>query len=845
MVHANHPFSTQPASARPSSFTTPVSSILTLASASTVSQSFLRHEIVSWSSTSPLSLPASPPTSPSSSLSALSSSTRQKKADMHFDSMSAGTPAHLHIKIRSLVCMLATYHFSPSVYSFLEGAKTTATTTGAEYPAADVGVTATVSTPPRSVPPPASSSSSSITSFPHPRRSPPTQAQNQAPQDANQEESIPMSSSISSSSSYSSPPSSTNKIDRVNPASDEGGVVSYKNKHQRGAMDVDDDDYGKGDQHGQIPAGTDTGSIPASSSSSDFANASDTGQSRIGQEVAKTNRNSTTTKAWPRREEQDDREDERSMDEEAEDTTRAEAPSSSSSLLKAGADLSGRAAVHHPPAPAPFATYQHPRQDSLHVDDNANADTNSGSNATLAHVDGSTSSTQPRSFHYHPYPHPKSDPLEHNGHLHHHNPHRAHPYPPPPHRHQPPKHTATFPPTTHISSSSSSSFSLSHPSDQPLYFNPKETTQRRMLGRSSEPAVSVSSLTSASSAVASSNLTTAPSPQSHPYHQHPYQQHQRPAASPSMLGSGSIGGSGRPPFPPQQTQQLQQLQQPDHQYRYHSQQQPLHPNYNSSSSGTGPGVEGAPSSFASAYTGGPSREEGGPPLSNKRRSLADLLFVPIKSKEKRNSSSSSASSTDSFRQDDITERERGGGGTEAELSAQGQQQQPDTHADWTKHPNSSAAATLASLSSSSTSPPSSYSSVPPTAPSVLAGSTPRMVMDSPTSPSSRRSLSRPSSSGGGSLATRGPRGGSFSSSHLPLSTGPGQSPGGSGSAISSPKTFQCTGYPGCNMVFTRSEHLARHERYVALPSSIHPLLCSAHLERCSICCHACSYCALH
>ncbi|KAF9323328.1 hypothetical protein BG006_001575, partial [Podila minutissima] len=35
---------------------------------------------------------------------------------------------------------------------------------------------------------------------------------------------------------------------------------------------------------------------------------------------------------------------------------------------------------------------------------------------------------------------------------------------------------------------------------------------------------------------------------------------------------------------------------------------------------------------------------------------------------------------------------------------------------------------------------------------------------------------------------------------------------GMGSAGSSPKTFQCTGYPGCNMVFTRSEHLARHER---------------------------------
>ncbi|KAF9208247.1 hypothetical protein BGZ49_009374 [Haplosporangium sp. Z 27] len=33
-----------------------------------------------------------------------------------------------------------------------------------------------------------------------------------------------------------------------------------------------------------------------------------------------------------------------------------------------------------------------------------------------------------------------------------------------------------------------------------------------------------------------------------------------------------------------------------------------------------------------------------------------------------------------------------------------------------------------------------------------------------------------------------------------------------GGSTSSPKTFQCTGYPGCNMVFTRSEHLARHER---------------------------------
>ncbi|KAF9908335.1 hypothetical protein EC991_009887 [Linnemannia zychae] len=41
--------------------------------------------------------------------------------------------------------------------------------------------------------------------------------------------------------------------------------------------------------------------------------------------------------------------------------------------------------------------------------------------------------------------------------------------------------------------------------------------------------------------------------------------------------------------------------------------------------------------------------------------------------------------------------------------------------------------------------------------------------------------------------------------------GTGAGGGGLGSS-SSPKTFQCTGYPGCNMVFTRSEHLARHER---------------------------------
>ena len=31
------------------------------------------------------------------------------------------------------------------------------------------------------------------------------------------------------------------------------------------------------------------------------------------------------------------------------------------------------------------------------------------------------------------------------------------------------------------------------------------------------------------------------------------------------------------------------------------------------------------------------------------------------------------------------------------------------------------------------------------------------------------------------------------------------------------KTFQCRGYGECRMVFSRSEHLARHIRYTALP----------------------------
>ena len=34
-----------------------------------------------------------------------------------------------------------------------------------------------------------------------------------------------------------------------------------------------------------------------------------------------------------------------------------------------------------------------------------------------------------------------------------------------------------------------------------------------------------------------------------------------------------------------------------------------------------------------------------------------------------------------------------------------------------------------------------------------------------------------------------------------------------GSRSGKPKLFQCTGYGDCRMVFTRSEHLARHMRY--------------------------------
>ncbi|KAF9432843.1 hypothetical protein BGZ76_010247, partial [Entomortierella beljakovae] len=126
-------------------------------------------------------------------------------------------------------------------------------------------------------------------------------------------------------------------------------------------------------------------------------------------------------------------------------------------------------------------------------------------------------------------------------------------------------------------------------------------------------------------------------------------------------------------------------------------------------------------------------------LNNKRRSLADLLFVPTKSikiKEKRNSfSASSVSSVESYRQD-------------------------EPYTGRPTHPKS------ASTPSTTSTPPVS--------------SNQKMPLDTHPSPPARKSST-----------TKGGKGGSGSTS--------------------SPKTFQCTGYPGCNMVFTRSEHLARHE----------------------------------
>lgn len=157
---------------------------------------------------------------------------------------------------------------------------------------------------------------------------------------------------------------------------------------------------------------------------------------------------------------------------------------------------------------------------------------------------------------------------------------------------------------------------------------------------------------------------------------------------------------------------------------YHQQQQPTHfePGYRL-------GRTSAPSLLAAGGAQESNAEQplspsgpGGPILSNKRRSLADLLFVPIKSKEKRNSNASSASSVESYRPE-----ENG----------------PDHQ--WIQTPK--------------------------------AGPKKLELEQSP--PSSRK-------------PTKGGK--------------------GMGSAGSSPKTFQCTGYPGCNMVFTRSEHLARHER---------------------------------
>ncbi|CAO3569253.1 unnamed protein product [Mortierella alpina] len=134
----------------------------------------------------------------------------------------------------------------------------------------------------------------------------------------------------------------------------------------------------------------------------------------------------------------------------------------------------------------------------------------------------------------------------------------------------------------------------------------------------------------------------------------------------------------------------------------------------------------------------------GPTLNNKRRSHADLLFVPIKIKEKRNSCASTASGAEPYRPDDSME-----------------------HPVW--HPKaastgSTTATTAAAVAQSR----------------VMASSSEPLT----TSPSVTRKLS--------------------------VTKGSGKA--AAGGATSSPKTFQCTGYPGCNMVFTRSEHLARHER---------------------------------
>ncbi|KAF9410220.1 hypothetical protein BGZ94_001721 [Podila epigama] len=134
-----------------------------------------------------------------------------------------------------------------------------------------------------------------------------------------------------------------------------------------------------------------------------------------------------------------------------------------------------------------------------------------------------------------------------------------------------------------------------------------------------------------------------------------------------------------------------------------------------------------------AGTGTALESSGATTLNNKRRSLADLLFVPIKSKDKRNSSSaSSVSSIDS------TNRHEEGG----------------DHPPWPTQSNFG-----------------------------------------PKKNTEQRSPPPPPTGSGRRQSTKG-----------------GKGQGAGGHTGSSPKTFQCTGYPGCNMVFTRSEHLARHER---------------------------------
>ncbi|KAF9140515.1 hypothetical protein BGX30_006404 [Mortierella sp. GBA39] len=172
----------------------------------------------------------------------------------------------------------------------------------------------------------------------------------------------------------------------------------------------------------------------------------------------------------------------------------------------------------------------------------------------------------------------------------------------------------------------------------------------------------------------------------------------------------------------------------------------------------------------------PVHSPGGPSLNNKRRSLADLLFVPTKIKAKR-SSSSSVSSVDSssYRQDET-----------------GQELSGNVNVGWSNHPKSASATSTTSTSSTGAMSGSagltitSSSNVPHHHYQQHHHQQQRMSLESQASPPARKSST-----------VKG--------------VGKGTGNGGLGSS-SSPKTFQCTGYPGCNMVFTRSEHLARHER---------------------------------